>query len=69
MFFDLFKKVCDERGKSPSSVVLAAGMSKSNITEWKRGSYPTVDTVIRLAAQLGVSPRDLIPVESEKKGV
>lgn len=64
MFFDQLKQVCQVKGVSPCAVALAAGMSKSNVTNWKIGQTPTLDTITKLAAVLEVSPKDLIPDES-----
>lgn len=61
LFFEQLKRVCEEKGTSPSAVALAAGMSKSNVTNWSSGQSPTLDTVLKLAAQLGVDPSELIP--------
>nr|DAG60667.1 MAG TPA: hypothetical protein [Bacteriophage sp.]DAP98544.1 MAG TPA: helix-turn-helix domain protein [Caudoviricetes sp.]DAU48156.1 MAG TPA: helix-turn-helix domain protein [Bacteriophage sp.] len=35
-------------------------MSKSNVTAWKAGRNPTLDTVIAVADYLGVSPARFI---------
>lgn len=64
MFFDQLKQVCHAKGVSLCAVALAAGMSKSNVTNWKSGQTPTLDTINKLAAVLGVSPKDLVPDES-----
>jgi len=61
MFYEHFKEACEQKKRSPSAVVLDAGMSKANITNWKAGQEPTLDTIVRLAAQLGISPRELVP--------
>ena len=61
MFYEQLKQICDQRGTSPSSVLGKIGMSKANITFWKSGQLPTLETIFRLAAQLEVSPKELIP--------
>lgn len=61
MFYDQLKKACREKGTSPCALALAAGMSKSNVTNWKNGQAPKLDTIIKLADRLGVDPRDLLP--------
>lgn len=61
MFYDQLKKVCERKKTSLTSIVLASGMSKSNVTNWKKGQTPTLDTVAKLAASLGVDPRELFP--------
>lgn len=61
MFYDTLKELCDKKKTSPSAVCVALGMSKSNVTEWKRGRSPNLDTVIAIANELGVSPARLLP--------
>lgn len=61
MFYDKLKELCDLHGTSPTAVALAAGMAKSNVTGWKKGQSPSLDAIIKLAGQLGVSPKDLVP--------
>ena len=65
MFYEALKNVCAERNTSPSAVCLALGMSKSNVTEWKNGRSPKLDTVVQIAEHLGVSPTELIPKQKE----
>lgn len=54
MFYERFAEICKAKGTSPCAVALSAGLSKSNITGWKRGSSPTVASVGKLAEKLGV---------------
>lgn len=65
MFYETLKEVCNKKKTSPSAVCLALGMSKSNVTEWKAGRSPKLDTVIQIAEHLGVSPMKLIPKKKE----
>lgn len=60
MFYDALKEICKKKKTSPSAVCLAIGMSKSNVTAWKAGRNPTLDTVIAIADYLGVSPARFI---------
>ena len=76
MFYDLLEKVCKEQGTSPSAVALAAGLSKSNVTNWKSGASPTLATVMRLAKELKVSPAEFldgntseVPKTGQQKGM
>lgn len=61
MFYATLKKACEEKKTSPSAVCLALGMSKSNVTAWKSGRSPTLDTVVQIAGHLGIEPAALIP--------
>ena len=65
-FFEVLKAVCDEHNTSPSAVVTALGMSKSNVTEWKNGQSPRLDVVIKIANHLGISATRLVG-ETEKE--
>lgn len=60
MFYENLKAICDKRGTSPTAVAEAAGMSRSNVTEWKNGNGPRLETVFKIADELGVSPATLI---------
>lgn len=66
MFYDVLKAVCEKKNTSPSAVCLALGMSKSNVTEWKNGRSPKVNTVVLIAEHLGVSPMELIEKQTEE---
>lgn len=61
MFYETLKKACAEKKTSPSAVCIALGMSKSNVTAWKGGRSPSLDTLVLIADHLGVAPADLIP--------
>lgn len=61
MFYETLKELCDKKNTTPSAVCVALNISKSNATEWKNGRSPKLDTVIRIAEHLGVSPSRLIP--------
>lgn len=63
LFYELLKEVCKKKRTSPSAVCLALGMSKSNVTKWKAGRSPKIDTVVRIAKLLNVPVTRLIPKE------
>lgn len=65
MFYDVLKEVCTKKKTTPSAVCVALGMSKSSATKWKNGSSPNVDTVVRIAEHLGVSPARLLPKKEQ----
>lgn len=69
MFYDRFMRVCEKNGRAPSAVALASGMSKANVTNWKSGASPKLETVTRLAKELGVPVIELLdditPSESQ----
>lgn len=65
MFYDTLKEICDKKKTSPSAVCVALGMSKSNVTEWKAGRSPKLDTVVAIANHLGVSATRFIPKKED----
>lgn len=67
MFYETLKEICDKKKTSPSAVCLALGMSKSNVTGWKNGRSPQLDTVVAIAKHLGINPARLIPEEQEEE--
>ena len=60
-FYKTLKEICDKKKTSPSAVCVALDMSKSNVTNWKNGHYPRLDTAIAIANHLNVNPAKLIP--------
>ena len=60
-FYKTLKEICDKKKTSPSAVCVKLEMSKSNVTNWKNGQYPRLDTVIEIANCLNVNPAKLIP--------
>ena len=60
-FYLTLKEICDKKKTSPSAVCVKLEMSKSNVTNWKNGQYPRLDTVIAIANHLNVNPAKLIP--------
>lgn len=60
MFYDVLKEICAKRNTSPSAVCVALKMSKSNVTAWKNGRSPTLDTVFALADELKVNPAKFV---------
>ena len=54
MFFDQLKKICSERGTSPTAVVKSVGLSSGKVTAWKNGSIPKMNIIQLLADRLEV---------------
>ena len=59
-FYDVLRSICKKKHTSPSAVVTAIGLSKSNVTKWKAGRTPRLDVIIKLADYLGVSTASLV---------
>lgn len=53
-------KYCAERGEPPTKVCDAAGVGKNFLGHLQRGSIPSVEKVMDLAAYLGVTTSDLV---------
>lgn len=47
-----FKRICEERGTSPTRVVLEMGLSSSKVNLWNNGAMPKADVLIKLAQKL-----------------
>ncbi len=67
MFYDIFSELCRERGVSPSAVMVAIGLNKSNATFWKKGSIPKGETLQKLAGYFGVSVDYLLDLSPEEQ--
>ena len=56
MFYDKFKRLCDEKGVSCNRAALDVGLSDAAPTRWKKnGSTPTVETLSKFADYFNVS--------------
>lgn len=72
MFFTQFEKRCKAMGTSPSAVVLKIGLTKANITYWKKGNSPNGDVISKIAKELECSVGYLLgetddPTPADKK--
>ncbi|MCL2223623.1 MAG: helix-turn-helix domain-containing protein [Defluviitaleaceae bacterium] len=55
MFYAQIKKLCDERGKKITAVTVELGFSKGSLSQWKNGSNPTADAVVKFANYFDVA--------------
>lgn len=62
MFYEIFKKLCDERGTNPTAVALDMGISTSLTSRWKHGGKPRIETLNKIADYFGVSVSYLLGV-------
>lgn len=60
MFFEQLKKLCAEKGTSPSAVAVEIGKSKSAVTRWKNGQEPSFPDAVKISVILGVNVTDLV---------
>lgn len=68
MFYDIFKKLCDQRGIKPGPVAEACGINRSNVSLWKSKGYtPRGDALQSIADYFGVSTDYLLGKEEQKE--
>lgn len=53
-FYNKFIALCKENNVSPSSVARACGLGTPNITYWKNGSIPKLETIKKIATHFQV---------------
>jgi transcriptional regulator with XRE-family HTH domain len=70
VFFDLLDSICKENGTTVTAVLVAVGLSKGSIRNWKNGVLPKYQTRLKIANYLGVPVERLMTeqeIEEEKK--
>ncbi len=70
MFFDLLNAICKENGTSVTAVLLAVGLSKGCIRNWKNGIIPKYETRLKIANHLGIPVEKLMTkqeIEEQEK--
>lgn len=65
MFFEQLTKACKKQGKTVTAVAKELKISKSNVTNWKNGTTPNGDVVVRLSELLGVTADYLLKDDAE----
>jgi hypothetical protein len=53
-----FRRICQEKGTSPTAVCLSLGLSSSKVNLWNNGSLPKQKVMIELAKALDCSVMD-----------
>lgn len=54
-FWEIYEKLCFNHGKKPSPVGKELGISMGSIAQWKNGSTPSGETLVKIADYFGVS--------------
>lgn len=68
MFYDLFKKLCDEKNISVSKACIEMGLSRSIAAKWKNTkTNPSADVLPKIAKYFGVSVDYLLGAEEKEK--
>lgn len=60
MFYDNFKKLCEENNEKPTPVAQKLGCTSSNVALWKKGSTPRPAVLQKIADYFGVSTQFLL---------
>lgn len=60
-----FKRICNEKGTTPTSVCLSLGLSTSKVNLWNNGSLPKQPVLMKLAKQLDCSVMDFFADEED----
>lgn len=54
-FFDIFTKLCIEKGVSVARAAAEIGLSNSTTTKWAKGAFPSGRTLQKVAQYFGVT--------------
>lgn len=64
MFYEVFSRLCREKGVSEYKVCEEVGLNRSAVAKWKRGATPNGTNAAKLAEYLGVTTGYLLGTES-----
>lgn len=64
-----FKRICAEKGTSPTRVCLEIGLSSSKVNLWNKGGIPKGDVMLKLANHLGCTVMDFFADETSIQNV
>lgn len=59
-FYEKYRKLCSERGKSDNAVAAEIGLSNSTVTTWKQGAIPRRPTIKKVADYFGISVEEMM---------
>lgn len=66
--YDIFEKLCEEKGVTPYRVCKETGLTTSTISNWKAGRYtPKADKLQKIADFFGVSIEYLMGKEEKEE--
>lgn len=53
--YEVFMRLCESKGVSPTSVLLSLGITKSTLSGWKEGKFfPNADKIRKISNYFGV---------------
>lgn len=58
-----FRRICQEKGTSPTRVCTELGLSTNKVSLWNKGGIPKGDVLIKLAQKLECSVMDFFADE------
>lgn len=65
MFYDIFSKLCCEKGISKSKAAENVGLNRTAVIKWKNGSFPSGETLQKIANYFDVSIEYLMGEEKK----
>lgn len=57
-FAENLKRICTDRGTTPTALLRKMGVATSKVAMWNSGSLPKQEMMVRLAKELGCSVMD-----------
>lgn len=69
MFWEIFLKLCTDRGVSPTQATKDLEIATGSVTKWKNGAAPRAATIRKIADYFGVSVEYLLGNEKLPEGV
>lgn len=66
MFYAQLEELCVKNGTKPTIVTRELGYSTGSMSQWKKGSSPSGDTLLKFADYFGVSTDYLLTGEENK---
>lgn len=64
-FAQNLKRICNDRGTTPTALLKKMGIATSKVAMWNSGSLPKQEMLVRLAQELGCSVMDFFMTEEE----
>jgi transcriptional regulator with XRE-family HTH domain len=64
-FGENLKRICNERGTTPTTIMKKWGLSTSKVSAWYEGSLPKQEMLVRLAKELDCSVMDFFADEED----
>ena len=66
-FYEKYRQLCMELGKSDNAVAAEIGLSNSTVTTWRQGAIPRRPTLKRVADYFGISVEEMMGYSSIEK--